>query len=78
MTDVAELRERMLSWLTPEERELVDLIEDRERSPRDLARVQREQWLEHAHAGAEQISAALVDKLQLPDGYTVVFDETQL
>lgn len=78
MTDVTELRERMLSWLTPEERELVDLLEERERPARDLARLQREHWLEHAHAVAEQISAELTEKLQLPDGYTVVFDETPL
>lgn len=63
--------------LTDEERELVDLLEERERAARDLARLQREQWLEHAHAVAEQVSAE-AERLLLPDGCTIVFDETPL
>jgi len=64
--------------LTDEERELADAIVDVSDAEAEIFRLRREAFLEHAHAVAEQISAELTERLSLPDGYTVVFDETPL
>lgn len=64
--------------LTAEERELADAVGAVWETENEIFRLRREAFIEHAHAVAEQISAELAEKLQLPDGYTVVFDETPL
>lgn len=82
MTDHAareQVKERIYSALdlTDEERELGDRSADWI-AVDEMARIRREAFIEHAHAVAEQVSAELAAKLQLPDGYTVYFEERPL
>lgn len=80
MSDREQLKERFYTALdlTGEERELADAISADWIAVDEMARIRREAFIEHAHAVAEQVSAELAAKLQLPDGYTIVFDETRL
>lgn len=79
-SDREQLKERFYTALdlTAEERELADAVSADWVAVDEMARIRREAFIEHAHAVAEQVSAELAANLQLPDGYTVYFEERPL